>query len=544
MEVGSALRPAGAARADAVGGPSDDDSPRARRPDEVWLILAIGCIVAVGIGLRFFTQSNLWADEVLSVNIARLPMADLQDALRQDGAPPLYYALLHYWMRVFGTDDAPVRAMSGVFGVATIVPVWFAGRRLDLRRVSAGLAPEGSRTVAWAAVLVLATSPYAIRYSTEARMYALVMLLVALGYLAVHRALERPSWARLLCVTVLVALLLYTHYWAFALLAVVIGWLALVAWRGWSEMRRPALAVIAAIVVGALAFIPWLPTFRFQMAHTGTPWGNPVSPVASPAAAFKSFGGNLHVVGWMLLLMAILAVFARAVDSHHFEVDLRTRPGVRVEAGLGLLTLAVGLAAARVSDTTFEGRYAAVMFPLFLLAAAFGVTVFASRPVRYCVLAILVIGGFWGGGSNAFRNRTQAYQVANAIRDGGHPGDLVVYCPDAIGTDVGRLLRDDVRQVSFPSFAPPGRIDWTDYRERVAATDPVAFARAVVDRAGPDHTIWFVSISDSPIVAEKCGGIGDALSLLRPGRVRLFEPDPYFFEHQGLVKYPPNPPAG
>jgi hypothetical protein len=274
-------------------------------------------------------------------------------------------------------------------------------------------------------------------------------------------------------------------------------------------------------------------------------WHDSFTPLGGLVPLFNIQLGELVFGGvgaglYAMLIMAILAVFARAVDGRHFEVDLRTRPGVRVEAGIALATLAVGLALARVSDTTFEGRYASVMFPLFLLAAAFGVTVFGSRPIRYAVLAVLIIGGFWGGGSNAYRNRTQAYQVAAAIRDDGRPGDLVVYCPDAIGTDVGRLLRDDVRQVSFPSFAPPGRIDWTDYRERVERTDPLAFARQVVERAGTNSNIWLVSISDSPIVAEKCGLIGDALALLRPGPTRVFEPDPYFFEHHGLVKYPPN----
>jgi hypothetical protein len=543
MGAGSALsRATGTARrADAVGGRSPDEDPRARRPDEVWLILAVGLVVAVGVALRFYTKSNLWADEVLSVNIARLPLSELRGALLKDGAPPLYYVLLHGWMRVFGTDDASVRALSGVFGTLTLIPIWYAGRRLDHRRVEMGLAPDGSRTLAWAALLLLATSPFAIRYSTEARMYALVMLLVALGYLAVHRSLEQPSWSRLLVVAVLTALLVYTHYWAFALLAVVGGWLLLIAWRGWKELRRPALLTVAAMVVGGLAFIPWLSTFRHQVAHTGTPWGSPVSPVGSPTAAFKSFGGNLHIVGWALVLMVLLAVFARAVDARHFEVDLRSRPGVRVEAGLALATLAFGLALARVSDTTFEGRYASVMFPLFLLAAAFGVTVFASRTVRYVLLAILIVGGFWAGASNALRNRTQAYQVAAAIRDKGHPGDLVVYCPDAIGTDVGRLLRKDVRQVSFPSFAAPGRIDWTDYRQRVERTDPLQFAADVVRRAGPTHAIWLVSIADSPVVARKCGLVADALNLLRPGQIRVIEPDTYFFEHHGLLEYPPKP---
>src|SRR5262245_54066949 len=119
------------------------DRPVERDParpsgDAVWLILAVAGVIAVGIVLRFFARSDLWADEVLSVNIARLPLSELQDALRQDGAPPLYYALLHVWMDVFGTGNESVRALSGVIGVATLVPAYYAGRRLDLRRATLG----------------------------------------------------------------------------------------------------------------------------------------------------------------------------------------------------------------------------------------------------------------------------------------------------------------------------------------------------------------------------------------------------------------------
>ena len=56
----------------------------------------------------------MWLDEALSVNIARLPLGDLHDALKHDGAPPLYYVLLHVWTGVFGTGDVAVRSLSGV----------------------------------------------------------------------------------------------------------------------------------------------------------------------------------------------------------------------------------------------------------------------------------------------------------------------------------------------------------------------------------------------------------------------------------------------
>ena len=65
-----------------------------------WSVLAaVGIVVVLvaSIVLRFVASSALWLDEALSVNIARLPLGDLQEALKRDGAPPLYYVLLHFW---------------------------------------------------------------------------------------------------------------------------------------------------------------------------------------------------------------------------------------------------------------------------------------------------------------------------------------------------------------------------------------------------------------------------------------------------------------
>src|ERR1700675_5090736 len=102
MGVGSdALRRGSGARA--TGEIEDAVEPafaRSRLPgtDSTWLILAVAGVIAVGVALRFFARSDLWADEVLPVNIARLPLSELREALKHDGAPPLYYALLHAWM--------------------------------------------------------------------------------------------------------------------------------------------------------------------------------------------------------------------------------------------------------------------------------------------------------------------------------------------------------------------------------------------------------------------------------------------------------------
>ena len=44
-------------------------------------------------------------------------------------------------------------------------------------------------------LVLLASAPFAVYYSTESRMYALVILLTGCGFLALHRALQRPGRA-------------------------------------------------------------------------------------------------------------------------------------------------------------------------------------------------------------------------------------------------------------------------------------------------------------------------------------------------------------
>src|SRR5215467_4834715 len=146
-----------------------------------WLVVVAVLVIVVGIVMRFVALSELWLDEALSVNIARLPLGDNPNWLRHDGAPPLYYFLLHVWTDVFGTSNLAVRSLSGVLSVATLVPMWFAGRRI------------AGRAGGWIAVLILASSPFAITFGSETRMYSLVMLLVTVGYLALRRLLEHPS---------------------------------------------------------------------------------------------------------------------------------------------------------------------------------------------------------------------------------------------------------------------------------------------------------------------------------------------------------------
>jgi 4-amino-4-deoxy-L-arabinose transferase-like glycosyltransferase len=375
-------------------------------------------VLSVGIVLRFWTRSDLWLDEALTVNIAHLPLRDLHAALRRDGAPPLYYVLLHFWITVFGPSDLAVRALSGVIGLATMPFAWAAGRRL------------GGRTVGAGALMLVASSPFAVRYSTEARMYALMVLLVAAGAVALGRALERPRPGNLVALFVVTAGLLYSHYWSLYLVATAAAWLAWRLWRAPAGGRRPAGLALGALVAGAVSFAPWLPTFVFQSHHTGTPWAAPAG-FAAMVNAVTSFAGGATGQGRALALLyfglAGLGLFGAASGPRHVDLDLRTRSVGRPAATVLVGTLALAVAGGYLTNSAFQARYASVVLVPLVLLVALGLATFADRRVRVGVLALALSCGLAGSIPNIWTNRTQAGEVAATLAGDGRLGDVVAF---------------------------------------------------------------------------------------------------------------------
>jgi 4-amino-4-deoxy-L-arabinose transferase-like glycosyltransferase len=500
-----------------------------------WVVVAAVLVIAAGVVMRFVTLSELWLDEALSVNIARLPLGDIPDWLRHDGAPPLYYLLLHVWTDAFGTGNFAVRSLSGILSVVTLIPMWFAGRRV------------AGRTGGWIAVLILASSPFSIGFGSETRMYSLVMLLVTVGYLAVRRLLERPSLGRQAVVALITALLLYTHYWSFYLVAVVGVLLVWQAWRGTDpDQRHAARAGLVALVAGVIMFLPWIPTFLYQSEHTGTPWGDAIFVTASFWFALRDFAGGGHSEAYTCLVvligLTIVALFGRAIDRYRIELDMRTRPGVRTEAGVWVATLLFGGAVAFVTRGAFAGRYASVLYPLFVLVIVYGITVFADKRVRAVLLAVIVLVGL-GSGVRAVRDdRTEARPVADAITSRAKPGDVVLYCPDQLGPSVSRLLEGEpgLRQLTFPAGDRPELVDWVDYKARRTGVNTNAFARRVLGGTGPDSTIWYVvAVQYRGGNEGRCEAVLRSLSAARPGARHLIEANDEFGEFFALFEYPP-----
>ncbi len=500
-------------------------------------MLVAGAVVAAGVVLRFIAPNGLWLDEALSVNISRLPLQQIPGALVQDGSPPLYYLMLHYWMLAFGQGEVAVRALSGITSVVTLPFLWAAGKRV------------GGRPVAWAALLLGASSPWAVYYGTDTRMYSLMALEALLWYLSIRRAVELPSRGRLICVLVLTAALMYTHYWDLYLVGIGALW---ALWRAVVEARRgvvppgayprAARKVLLAMVAGGVLWLPWSPVFIFQALHTGTPWTSPPGP-QDLLLVFGYFGG---VGGWGELLTFILfalvglALLARpGPRSTSVVLEMKVQPRSALVAWLVMGALGVAVVAGLLTGAAFDSRYIGVVFPLFVLLCALGLTAFSSRAVTSVVLAVACVAGLLSAQSWNSQPRTQAVQVAAVLNAQAQPGDMIVYCPDQLGPAVDRLLTvPDVTELTYPRMMGPQRIDWIDYAATIQNTSPATVARETVSQLNPGSTLWLVWRNGYKVFGSSCGDLANWLEMYHPGGETVMSQNLNYYEPENLVRFP------
>lgn len=487
--------------------PTDDPRVSSRWPTTqrarhvvTWILaILVGLPLAVSVVLHFWTTSDLWLDEALTVNIAGQPIHTLPALLRRDGAPPLFYTLLHFWMGWFGSSDFAVRALPGVVSLVTIPVAWLAGRRL------------GGRVTAWSACLLVTTSPFAIRYSTETRMYSLMVLLTGLGFLALARVLEHPRVGNFIALSIVTGSLLYTHYWSLYLVA------GTAAWLGFNVARRRRRAYpgtrtgLVALAVGCLTFIPWIPVLLYQSRHTGTPWaGRPGARAI--VNAFSSMGGGTipggHVLAGILIVLCVVGSVAAHVERRPFKVVLATRPRGRSLAFVVVVTLVMAVSAGYLTDSAYDGRYVSIVFLPYILLASFGLCTIHGRWVRTGVLALAVAIGLGGSLTGVTMQRTQAGQIARALQLHARPGDIIAYCPDQLGPAVSRLLpMGRFTQVTFPRGIGPEFVNWVDYARTVAAGSPEGFAQKLKAIADGRRQIFYVWQPGYGTFGTKCEGI-------------------------------------
>lgn len=184
--------------------------------DLVGVIAAIAAYV--GLVLTHISTWSIWFDEAFTAYIVRFNYAEIARYTATDVHPPLYYWVVKAWTSVWGTSELAFRSFSMVCGALTIVVAFVLLRKLF------------GKSVAVLGAWCMALSPMFIRYGEEARMYTMVAVIVFAATYMLVRATETNARKYWVWYGVLIALGMWTHYFA------ALAWLAHWVWR-WVSLR-------------------------------------------------------------------------------------------------------------------------------------------------------------------------------------------------------------------------------------------------------------------------------------------------------------------
>jgi hypothetical protein len=424
--------------------------------------LGLGALMLLSLVLRILAFTvGYWIDEGISVGIADRPLLDIFDALRQDGSPPLYYLILHFWLPVAGDSEPATHALSLLFALIAIPVAWWGGRAVFSDRAG------------WTAAALTAANPFLTQYAQETRMYALVILLGIVACVTFLRVFaiptddEAPGRGWLAGLALSLAALLYTHNWAmFFIAATLLAWLGLF-WLV-SPVRRRRMLRDAVVAYGAalLLYVPWIPTMLHQTAHTGAPWALRPDLAALGSVPYRLMGGPALVA--LLLAAGAGIVVVTAAGGSLRRLTASGRATV-VLAVLFVGTVAIAWLVSQASPA-WANRYLAVGLPPLLLFAAAGL----AHAGRLGVVGLLLVMALWAA-RGAPDDKSNVRDVTQHISPSLAPGDVVVSTqPEQIPV-LHHYLPDGLRY--WTVWGPVSDLGVADWRDGVAHLEATSARR-------------------------------------------------------------------
>lgn len=365
----------------------ESDLPKAsQRLANPWWAVAI---VGVGFLLRTYRLGveSIWYDEGVSLYLAQQTPAGIIQHTAGDIHPPLYYLLLHLWIRLLGSSEFAAALLSVAFGLLIVTTLYYVGSRLY------------NRNVGTIAALLAAVAPFQIWYSQEIRMYTMGAFFGLLAFWGTWRFLQtsalqpqtatRCGW---ICYVIAGVLGLYTIYYFAFLLITLNVWAATHFARGWRADSKRVRALAASWVCAQIAILilyaPWLGTAVRQALNPPVPvWRSPVSlwEIIVDSWSALTFGQSV-------IPAQVSYALAFAAALYGLGAVVTYRRNANLSFGLVLYTvLPIALIAlASWYTPLFHVRYVFTYSPALYLVLAAGIFWLCTRTPVAGIVALVI----------------------------------------------------------------------------------------------------------------------------------------------------------
>ncbi len=320
-------------------------------------------------------------------------VSDVTDVLRRNVQMPLYFYVMHYWLKLAGTSEWALRFPSVVFGTLAALMIFFLGKEMF-----------GS-FVGFTSALLMSLMPEQIYFSQQARAYPLLVLLTVIATYGLILAQKYPDSAKpRLLFLFASALGIYTHYvYLFCIAAH-----ALYIWMISPLGKRRRHAWLLIFVGIAAALIPWLLLVSLDQRQTSsdiTAWAHDDLTSSSPRRIISNVLRLVSVpeapFGWLTVAAACGFILLGVISLRSSRVTL----------WLLCLLIALPVAGILAMDTLLNThakimiRYWMIISPALYLLMACGIgwvtKLRGSSIWRITAIVMLMALGGWAAISTA-----------------------------------------------------------------------------------------------------------------------------------------------
>lgn len=200
-------------------------------------------ILLLALGLRMINlNQSLWLDEAVQAITSRSSIPYIFQEITGDFHPPLYYFLMHFWVQIFGSSEVALRLPSVLFGIGTVYILYEIAMYMH------------GKFIAILAAVLLATAPFHIYYSQEARMYSMVTFFASLS-MYYFLTLDKSKNNKYLYFFS-TALMIYSDYYGFLILMTQVVYLLI---------RKKYKFLLICLFACLLVYLPWVPMLITQL---------------------------------------------------------------------------------------------------------------------------------------------------------------------------------------------------------------------------------------------------------------------------------------
>ena len=330
---------------------------------EFWAVFTVS-IIALALRLYKLGANDLWYDEVYSVLISKDSFSIWN--------PPVYFVILHYWIKLFGVSEFALRFPSLIFSVLSIPFVFLLGKIIFNRRAG------------FYASVIMCLSSFHLWYAQETRPYSLSVLLSVMSTYYLYRFLKEGK-VRLGIAYALVSVFgLYSdvsHYHLF-LLSIQLFSVVILA------KRRNYLKLFLIFCAISLVFALRLEHFISKLSYIKNGFWIPPPSLKSLLFTLENFNLGYNVSVGLYLFSDLLVLIMLGFAFLSFGKEKEKRKGLIFMILLSFLPLGLAYGFSKIFFSVYLDRAFIVFSPYYYLLIGLGLNYLKNKWLKMVILLV------------------------------------------------------------------------------------------------------------------------------------------------------------